>query len=166
MFAFDNRGYVERKGFSVSANLLTTRAVFDPVGGFREGVSEDLDWCRRAIAAGARLAYADDLRVAHPSRADWPALERKWRRLAARPWGSSPARRGAARLGGEGAAHVPSAAAHAPRVLRSPGSGTAANGAAARDAPAAQGGPLRLDAAAGGGCRRRAPAPPPPRRGA
>jgi len=81
VFAFDNRRYVEEHGFSVTANLFTRRAVFDAVGGFRTEVSEDLDWCRRAVAAGYRIAYAEGAVVAHPARADWAELLRKWRRL-------------------------------------------------------------------------------------
>ena len=87
VFAFDNRRYVEQVGFSVTANLLTTRAVFEAVGGFRSGLSEDADWCWRARAAGFTLAYAAALRVAHPTRADWPALERKFRRITRESWG-------------------------------------------------------------------------------
>jgi GT2 family glycosyltransferase len=81
IFAFDNRSYIERKGFSVTANLLTRRDVFAEVGGFLPGLSEDLDWCHRARAQGFRLVYAAELRVSHPTRGDWPALLRKWRRL-------------------------------------------------------------------------------------
>ena len=44
VFAFRQKAYVEEKGFSVSANLLTPRAVFKDTGGFVVGVSEDLDW--------------------------------------------------------------------------------------------------------------------------
>jgi GT2 family glycosyltransferase len=47
VFAFDNKGYIEKKGFSVTANLLTRRDVFEAVGPFRAGLSEDLDWCQR-----------------------------------------------------------------------------------------------------------------------
>lgn len=81
IFAFDNRTYVEAKGFSVTANLFTTRAVFDAVGGFRGQVPEDLDWCHRARARGFHIAYAEDARVSHPARRSWPELTRKWRRL-------------------------------------------------------------------------------------
>jgi GT2 family glycosyltransferase len=81
VFAFDNRSYVETKGFSVTANLFTTRAVFDAVGGFRTHVPEDLDWCRRARLQGYRIAYASDAIVAHPARRSWAELRRKWRRL-------------------------------------------------------------------------------------
>jgi GT2 family glycosyltransferase len=90
VFAFDNEAYVTRKGFTVTANLFTRRAVFDAVGGFRVGLSEDLDWCRRATAAGYRLAYAADAIVGHPARADWPQLKHKWRRIQAETYALAP----------------------------------------------------------------------------
>lgn len=83
VFAFDNRSYVRDHHFSVTANLFTRRDVFDAVGGFRTGVSEDKDWCLRAKALGYRIAYADDAIVSHPARPDWNALLLKWRRLQA-----------------------------------------------------------------------------------
>lgn len=83
VFAFDNRRYVEDKGFSVTANLLTRRDVFEAVGDFCNGVSEDLDWCHRATEKGFSLIYDDDLKVQHPSRSTWPELKRKWQRLTA-----------------------------------------------------------------------------------
>lgn len=115
VFAFDNRRYIERKGFSVTANLLTRREVFDTVGGFRAGLSEDLDWCRRAGAAGFAIVYAPDLRVGHPSRGDWPALARKWRRLTDEAWGLKPGTRLVWAL--RALAMPPSAMAHLPKVL-------------------------------------------------
>lgn len=81
VFAFDNRRYIERVGFSVTANLLTHRAVFDEIGGFRNGASEDYDWCQRARIAGYSLVFENSLHVHHPTRRDWPALKKKWRRL-------------------------------------------------------------------------------------
>lgn len=81
VFSFNNRHYVEAKGFSVTANLLTRRDVFVATGPFRPGLSEDLDWCHRARALGYRIAYAESLRVRHPTRSDWTALARKWQRL-------------------------------------------------------------------------------------
>jgi GT2 family glycosyltransferase len=87
VFAFDNRGYVESKGFSVTANLLTRRDVFNATGPFVAGLSEDLDWCRRATAKGYTLVFDDSLAVAHPSRGDWAALLRKWRRLTQEGFG-------------------------------------------------------------------------------
>lgn len=127
LFAFRQRDYVSRQGFSVTANLLTSRAVFDAVGGFHHGYSEDLDWCHRARALGHDIAYADALVVGHPNRADWPALRRKWQRLTEE--GCALAfRRPAGRLvwGLRALAVLASIAAHAPRFvtapqLRSPG---------------------------------------------
>lgn len=121
VFAFDNRGYVERKGFSVTANLVTRRDVFAAVGPFVHGLSEDLDWCRRAVAKGYRLAYDDGLCVGHPSRGDWAALARKWQRLTAEGFavnGGSPRHRLAWAL--TALAMPLSILAHAPRVLRHP----------------------------------------------
>ena len=81
VFAFQQKAYIEEKQFSVTANLLTWRSVFDATGPFRAGVSEDVDWCHRAVGAGYKLTYNADLAVMHPTRQDWPALERKWRRM-------------------------------------------------------------------------------------
>ncbi len=81
VFAFDNARYVRQLGFSVTANLFAKRAVVDGVGGFRTGVPEDLDWCRRARAGGFRLGWAPGAVVRHPAREDFGALARKWRRL-------------------------------------------------------------------------------------
>jgi GT2 family glycosyltransferase len=81
VFAFNFQRYIEKQGFSGAGNLVTTRKVFDAVGPFRNGVSEDTEWTRRAVSMGYRLVYADDLRVGHPSRQDWPALREKWRRM-------------------------------------------------------------------------------------
>lgn len=82
VFAFNYRDYIERKGFSVTANLVTTRTVFNAVGPFVNGLSEDAEWCFRARAKGFRLGLDEGLRVSHPTRADWPALSRKWRRIS------------------------------------------------------------------------------------
>ncbi|MBT9471360.1 MAG: glycosyltransferase [Phenylobacterium sp.] len=80
-FAFDNEAYVKRKGFSVTANLFCTRAMFDKVGGFRVGVSEDTEWCERARGMGYRIGYAPGAIVGHPARRTWDELRAKWRRL-------------------------------------------------------------------------------------
>jgi GT2 family glycosyltransferase len=121
VFAFDNEAYVTRKGFTVTANLFCPRALFDAVGGFRVGVSEDLDWCLRARAAGYRIGYAAGAVVGHPARRTWPELRRKWERLNAEAFGLV-----AGEPGGRGrwfirAFALPlSALAHTPKVLRSP----------------------------------------------
>lgn len=81
VFAFDNRSYVETKGFTVTANMFCRRATFDAVGPFRNGVPEDADWGNRAIRNGFSLGYVEGATVWHPARADWPSLRRKWQRL-------------------------------------------------------------------------------------
>jgi GT2 family glycosyltransferase len=94
VFAFNNERYVREERFSVTANLFTTRAVFDAVGGFRTGVSEDLDWGRRAAALGYAWHYAPAAAVAHPARRDWSELVRKWRRLMRESFGLAQERPG------------------------------------------------------------------------
>lgn len=81
VFAFKMESYLTHHGFLGSGNLIVSREVFDRVGGFRQGVSEDTDWSRRAAAAGVELVYDDRFRAGHPSRADWPDLRKKWRRI-------------------------------------------------------------------------------------
>ncbi|MGR3540541.1 MAG: glycosyltransferase family 2 protein [Hasllibacter sp.] len=138
VFAFDVARYVGAKGFAVTANLLTTRAAFEATGGFRAGLSEDLDWCRRATGLGHRLTYEPAMSVLHPTRSDWPALRRKWRRLTDEGWGLHRAERAGLDPADPGAAAAPAGAGarlswagrallmpasiplHLPRLLRSP----------------------------------------------
>lgn len=112
VFAFDQRSYVENKSFSVTANLVTSRVIFEKVGDFIVGRSEDVDWCHRARDMGYSIAYADALAVKHPTRQTWDDLVRKWRRMAAEGFettqGSVPKRIAqAAVIGASGFAHVP-----------------------------------------------------------
>lgn len=81
VLAFDQEDYIRNKGFSVSANLLTWRPIFEAVGDFGVGLSEDMDWCRRAAAQGFTLEYMPTVEVAHPTRSTTEALDRKWRRM-------------------------------------------------------------------------------------
>jgi glycosyltransferase involved in cell wall biosynthesis len=81
VFAFNNKFYVENRSFSVTANLLTTRAVFNSAGPFAKGISEDVAWCRAAAQRGYRIAYAEAAIVSHPARPTYAELERKWQRL-------------------------------------------------------------------------------------
>lgn len=81
VFAFRMESYLTKRAFLGSGNLVTSRKVFDTVGGFRPAVSEDKDWSQRAARAGFGLDFDNDFAVGHPSRQDWPALRYKWRRL-------------------------------------------------------------------------------------
>lgn len=130
VFAFNNRRYVEQQGFTVTANLFAPRALFDAVGGFRTGVSEDLEWCERARAAGFRIGYAPLAVVGHPARANWRELLAKWRRLNAEAYALYTGRKGGRLRWAVRSLALPlSIVAHVPVVLRSPaiaGAGTRA----------------------------------------
>jgi cellulose synthase/poly-beta-1,6-N-acetylglucosamine synthase-like glycosyltransferase len=78
VFAFNFKRYIEKLGFSGTGNMFVPREAFDRVGSFRGRVAEDLDWGRRAIAAGYRWRYAEDVIVAHPARRTWKELTEKW----------------------------------------------------------------------------------------
>ena len=96
VFAFDFKTYIERKRFTGAGNLFCARALFDRVGGFKTGVSEDLEWSRRAQTFGFSLGYAPLAIVGHPARRSWAELLAKWRRINAETYGLSagqPARR-------------------------------------------------------------------------
>jgi GT2 family glycosyltransferase len=121
VFAFQQDSYIRDIGFSVTANLLTARAVFADVGDMIVGLSEDKDWCLRARAKGYALVYADDLRVRHPTRSDWPALVRKWRRITDEMFalhGRGPRARATWAL--RSLAVLGSSVPHLPRLLRAP----------------------------------------------
>lgn len=121
VFAFNNEGYVRDKGFSVSANLFVRRDVWDVVGGFRDGISEDVDWCWRARDAGFPVAYAPEARVGHPARRNWSELVRKWRRLTREGYALHREKAGGLASWLVRSWAVPlSALAHLPRVMRSP----------------------------------------------
>jgi glycosyltransferase involved in cell wall biosynthesis len=87
VFAFRNAMYVRRKGFTVTASMFVHRGVFDAVGPFRVGVSEDVDWCHRARKRGYRLGFAPNSIVGHPARTTWAELKRKSDRLTAETYG-------------------------------------------------------------------------------
>ncbi len=121
VLAFNQRLYVEKKGFSATANLITTRKIFDEIGGFTVGVSEDLEWCQRAVKHGYELVYVDELIVAHPARTDWAALKNKWKRLTDETWGLQRGKPFARIRWVCLACLMPiSAFVHAPRFLASP----------------------------------------------
>lgn len=81
IFAFDNRRYVEKQHFSVTANLFTRKALFQAVGGFCGTVSEDTEWCQRAVTQGYFIAFCESARVSQPARADLGELLTKWQRI-------------------------------------------------------------------------------------
>ncbi len=83
VFAFNFKKYIEKDKFSGAGNLFVPRRVFDATGPFRNGLSEDKEWCHRANARGFRLGYVPGAVVAHPARRTWAELSAKWRRVVA-----------------------------------------------------------------------------------
>ena len=67
--AFPQQRYVD-DGWAATANMVTTRAVFDRVGIFDGALRSggDREWGRRATAMGVRITYCPDVMVRHPAR--------------------------------------------------------------------------------------------------
>ena len=121
VFAFDFKTYIERKGFTGAGNLFCPRPLFDRAGHFKTGVSEDVEWSRRAQSAGFSLGYAPRAVVGHPARRSWAELVSKWKRINAETWGLSagrPARR--LRWFGRTLLLPASAVVHTVKVIASP----------------------------------------------
>lgn len=87
VFGFRQKVYIEKKHFSVTANLAVARVLFDRIGPFAGiNTAEDLDWGRRAAAAGHPTRYCPAMRVWHPARSDFASLRHKWHRLVRHEW--------------------------------------------------------------------------------
>ena len=96
------------------------RTVFEAVNGFGTGVSEDVDWSRRAIALNFRLGYAPDALVGHPARRTWAELRHKWVRINAETYAlASRERHGRIKWLLKTLALPLSAVAHSGKALRS-----------------------------------------------
>jgi GT2 family glycosyltransferase len=80
VFGFNALEFLKTRGFIGSGNLFVRRDVFDHVGGFRSGVSEDVDWSHRAVALGYSLNHLAGAVVGHPARRGWDDLARTWTR--------------------------------------------------------------------------------------
>jgi GT2 family glycosyltransferase len=120
VFAFDFKTYITRKGFTGSGNLFCSKSVFERVGGFRTGVSEDVDWSHRAREAGFHLGYEPKAVVGHPARRTWPELLGKWQRVNEEMYRLSVAKPGGALSWLLKSCLLPaSAVAHTPRVVLS-----------------------------------------------
>lgn len=121
VFNFNFRRYIETVGFTGTGNMFVFRDVFDRVGGFRNGVSEDMDWSFRARSLGFRLGYAERAVVGHPARRDWGELERRWSRMLSEHRETARARRFGGWVFAAKAALMPvSILPHAVTVLASP----------------------------------------------
>lgn len=120
VFAFNFKTYIEKKGFTGAGNMFCRRELFDRVGGFRVGMSEDVEWSRRAVSMGARLGYVPAAAIGHPARVTWEQLSGKWRRINAETFGLMSGQRGQrVRWLARNALMPLSAVAHVPKVLAS-----------------------------------------------
>lgn len=81
--AFQIRRYVDAYGFGPTANLWARAAVVRKVGLFDDSLRSggDVEWCRRAVAAGFPVRFEEGLIVGHPARATWGAITANARRL-------------------------------------------------------------------------------------
>lgn len=87
VFAYRQRMYIERQGFSGTGNLAMHRDVYTAVGPFAGiGIAEDRDWGRRASAAGYQPIFVSAMRIYHPARTDEASLALKWQRHVAHDW--------------------------------------------------------------------------------
>jgi len=81
VFAYRQKMYIEKRGFSGTGNLAMTREAYEAVGPFAGiGVAEDRDWGQRAGRAGLAIGYVPDMVVFHPARRTMRELEVKWDR--------------------------------------------------------------------------------------
>jgi GT2 family glycosyltransferase len=78
----DQARYFATYHFAATANMITTRAVFDQVGDFDPALYSggDFEWGRRVWSSGILQVYAPEVVVRHPARADWRSLAAKGRR--------------------------------------------------------------------------------------
>ncbi|MEM9913783.1 MAG: glycosyltransferase [Planctomycetota bacterium] len=71
--AFDQKGYLDRRQFAATANVVTRRETLDQVGDFDESLKSggDANWGRRVAEAGLVQRYAPEAVVRHPARRDF-----------------------------------------------------------------------------------------------
>jgi glycosyltransferase involved in cell wall biosynthesis len=87
VFAYRFKLYIEQHGYAGTGNLAMYRRDFETVGPF-DGidVAEDMEWGRRARAAGLRFRYVPEMVVFHPARESLQELYAKWDRQILHYW--------------------------------------------------------------------------------
>jgi glycosyltransferase involved in cell wall biosynthesis len=81
VFGFRNKMYIERQGYSVTANLVGRRSdieAVDPFSGIQ--FAEDIEWGERARRAGFQFRYVGGMIIFHPARRSLLELYAKWDR--------------------------------------------------------------------------------------
>lgn len=84
LYAFPQEKYVEDESYGVTANLFTSRPVFDRVGLFNSHLKSggDYEWGKRVKSSGLNVVYINDLKVAHPARVSFAQIRRKIARVS------------------------------------------------------------------------------------
>src|SRR5690606_627510 len=84
VYGFQQRKNIDEKKFSVTANLIVRKYVFDTVGVFNENLKSkgDCEWCNRAVSNGFSIYYESRCVVVHPARRSLKDLISKTRRIA------------------------------------------------------------------------------------
>lgn len=84
LIGFMQKENIEKKKFSVTANLFATKEQFVEVGKFDERLLSggDLEWCHRSIANGFSIKYAPEVIVTTKPRDSIAAAIRQTRRVA------------------------------------------------------------------------------------
>lgn len=81
VYAYRQKLYIEKMGFSGTGNLAMRRPVHDDVGPFAGiGIAEDREWGQRATAKGYVIRYVPEMIVFHPARKTMAELRLKWDR--------------------------------------------------------------------------------------
>lgn len=81
VFGYRFKLYIEQHGFCGTGNLVVRKSDFDKIGPFRGiDVAEDVEWGRRARAAGYTFRYVSGMIVFHPARQTFRELLVKWDR--------------------------------------------------------------------------------------
>lgn len=81
VFAFRQKEYIEKQGFSGTGNLAVRRDDFDAIGPFAGiKVAEDMEWGRRATERGYHIRHTPEMIVSHPARRNFTELCAKWDR--------------------------------------------------------------------------------------
>jgi GT2 family glycosyltransferase len=84
VYAYRQKLYIERRGFSGTGNLAVRREDLERIGPFAGiHVAEDLEWGNRARSLGYRIAFVPDMVVLHPARRSFAELYTKWDRHTA-----------------------------------------------------------------------------------
>ncbi len=122
VFSFDQKTYINRLHFSVTANMMMTRAVFEQAGPFG-GIEmpEDKAFGEKAHSLGMTTRFVPEMRALHPARASMDEMRRKWARLSRQKLSAHlSAGHSLLRWRLLAVAVMLSGVAHAPRMLFSP----------------------------------------------